>query len=153
MVSYLRDGRAPIPSKESTSRVMSANKGKNTKPEIALRRALNLQGIRNYRLHNKNLPGRPDIAFPRAKIAVFVNGCFWHRCPICRPSFPKSNIEFWQEKFTKNKARDRKKKRELEKLGWKVIVIWECQIKDDVESVVSKISDLVNQPNLLQSVP
>lgn len=142
---YIRDGRAPIPLKESTSRVMSANRGKNTSPEMVLRRSLNAVGIRNYRLHNKKLPGKPDIAFPRAKLAVFVNGCFWHRCPYCKPSMPKSNVDFWKTKFKKNKARDRKKKILLEKMGWKVIVVWECQIKDHLPEIANMIKDSITQ--------
>lgn len=134
---YIRDGRAPIPEKEATSRVMSANKAKNTKPEITLRKALFNNGLRGYRLHWKKVPGRPDIAYPSKKIAIFVNGCFWHRCPYCKPSFPKSNVEFWKNKFKKNKERDKRKKRELEKVGWKVLVFWECQIKNDLETCVA----------------
>ena len=128
---YLRDGRAPIPKMESTSRVMSANKAKNTTPELTFRKALWTNGIRGYRLHWKKVPGRPDIAFPSKKIAIFINGCYWHRCPHCKPHLPKSNIEFWREKFRKNKLRDRKKSIDLEKEGWKVYTIWECQIKNN----------------------
>src|SRR5271157_969325 len=111
--TYIRDGRAPIPEKEATSRVMSANKGINTHPELVLRRALCNEGLRGYRLHWKKAPGRPDIAFPGKKVAVFVNGCFWHRCPYCHPSFPKSNVEFWTAKFEKNRERDKRKRIEL----------------------------------------
>lgn len=111
--TYLRDGRAPLPLKESTSRVMSANKGKNTKPELSLRRALRQTGIRGYRLNWKKAPGRPDIAFPGRKIAIFVNGCFWHRCPYCHPGFPKSHRSLWRRKFVDNKRRDKYKALQL----------------------------------------
>jgi DNA mismatch endonuclease (patch repair protein) len=140
---YSRDGRAPIPANERISRVMSANKGKDTKPELLLRKALWNSGIRGYRLHWKKVPGRPDIAFPGKKFAIFVNGCFWHRCPICKPSFPKSNVEFWQNKFNKNIERDKKKRTELEILGWQVLTIWECEIKKDLKSQVEKIKHLL----------
>ena len=100
--TYLRDGRAPIPVDEKTSKVMRANKGKNTKPELYLRKALWHHGVKGYRLHWKKVPGRPDLAFPGKKIAIFINGCFWHRCPTCNPSTPKSNTKFWTEKFKKN---------------------------------------------------
>ena len=80
---YIRDKRSPKPLSESTSKVMSANKAKNTKPEIALRKALWSEGYKGYRLNWKNVPGRPDIAYPGKKIAIFVNGCYWHRCPKC----------------------------------------------------------------------
>ena len=129
---YIRDGRAPIPEKEITSKIMSSVRAKNTKPEIMLRKALFYNGLRGYRLHWKKAPGRPDIAYPGKKIAIFVNGCYWHRCPHCKPSFPKTNIEFWTNKFEKNKERDERKKKELEDAGWKVFIFWECQIKKDV---------------------
>ena len=148
---YIRDGRAPVPKKESTSRVMSANKAKNTKPELLLRRALFHNGLRGYRLHWKKAPGRPDIAYPRKKIAIFVNGCYWHRCPHCNPSFPKSNVEFWTNKFEKNKERDERKKQELEEAGWKVLVCWECKVKEDVETCIHQIQALMNPQ--VQSVP
>ncbi len=126
---YLRDGRAPIPLKESTSKVMRANKAKNTTPEITLRRLLSIKGIKGYRLNWKKAIGRPDIAFPGRKIAIFINGCYWHRCPYCKPSFPKTHKAFWREKFTKNKLRDKEKISILRQNGWKVLTIWECQIK------------------------
>ena len=91
---YVRDGRAPIPKKESISRVMSANKAKNTKPELKLRKALWHSGYKGYRLHPKNIPGRPDIVFKKYALAIFVNGCYWHRCEKCEPSFPKVQSRF-----------------------------------------------------------
>ncbi|MGZ3765945.1 MAG: very short patch repair endonuclease [Mucilaginibacter sp.] len=140
---YLRDGRAPIPSKESTSKVMSANKGKNTKPELALRKALWSAGFKGYRINWKQLPGRPDIAYPRKKLAIFINGCFWHRCSICKPNFPKSNVEFWTGKFSKNLNRDQRKEKDLNNLGWKVLTVWECEIKANIGSVVEKMKNLI----------
>lgn len=140
---YIRDGRAPIPKDERTSRTMSAIKGKNTKPELLLRKSLWHNGIKGYRLHWKKMPGRPDIAFPGKKVAIFVNGCFWHRCPHCDPSMPKSNVEFWQNKFDRNIDRDKRKKEELEGLGWTVLVIWECEIKKDLEHQVDKVRELL----------
>ena len=105
--SYLRDKRSPTPSSESTSKVMSANKSKDTKPEIKLRKILWKEGIRGYRLNWKKAPGRPDIAFPGRKIAIFINGCYWHRCPKCELPLPKSNVQFWKDKFDNNIARDK----------------------------------------------
>lgn len=137
--TYLRDGRAPIPEKESTSRVMSANKAKNTKPEIYLRKALWKENLRGYRLHPKNITGKPDITFPTIKVALFVNGCFWHRCPHCNLSLPKVNQSFWRNKFQSNIERDKNKIEELKKAGWKVIVIWECEIKADIIKIVKKL--------------
>jgi DNA mismatch endonuclease (patch repair protein) len=108
---------------------MQGNKAKDTKPELAVRRMLRDAGFPGYRLQWKKAPGRPDIAYPGRKIAIFVNGCFWHRCPKCNPSTPKTNAEYWNEKFKQNVERDQRKVEELEALGWKVFVIWECELK------------------------
>ncbi|WP_340819797.1 very short patch repair endonuclease [Methanolobus sp. WCC4] len=139
---YIRDGRAPIPESETTSRVMSANTGKNTKPEIIFRKALREVGIPGYRLHWKKVPGRPDIAYPGKKIAIFVHGCYWHRCPHCDLPLPRSNTDFWAEKFRKNKERDAKKKAALEAEGWDVMVFWECQIKKDAIACAESAKEL-----------
>jgi DNA mismatch endonuclease (patch repair protein) len=126
---YIRDGRAPIPRKEITSRIMSSIRAKDTTPELLLRKALRAAGLVGYRLYYKKAPGRPDIAYPSRKIAIFVHGCFWHRCPYCKLALPKSHKDFWREKFRRNKERDRQKILLLRKTGWKVLVFWECQIK------------------------
>lgn len=136
---YIRDGRAPIPKSVQTSKVMSANRGKDTKPELMLRKALWSVDVRGYRLHQKNIPGRPDLSFRKRKIAVFVNGCFWHRCPHCNPHKPKSNADFWESKFKNNMRRDKVKNKQLHKLGWKVITVWECQIKNNLKASVKNI--------------
>ena len=141
---YSRDKRSPKPLSESTSKVMSANKAKNTKPEILLRKALWEEGIRGYRLNWKKAPGRPDIAFPGKKIAIFINGCYWHRCPKCDLPLPKSNVQFWKDKFDKNIARDKKKNKELLDLGWNVLVFWECDIKSDIYTCFDKIKRILN---------
>ena len=137
---YIRDGRSPIPKKKVTSRVMSANKSKNTKPELLLRKELWKNNIRGYRLHWKKAPGRPDITFPKKKLAIFVNGCFWHRCPHCNLSLPKTNTEFWKAKFDKNIERDDEKIKLLKNSGWNFIVIWECMIKNDIFDAVNIIN-------------
>lgn len=140
-MSYIRDGRAPIPTSETTSRVMSANVGKNTKPELALRKALRAIGLPGYRLHWKKAPGRPDIAYPGRKIAIFVNGCYWHRCPYCNLPLPKSNNDFWEEKFEKNKKRDADKTRTLKENGWIVLVFWECEVKNNPLACAKMVKD------------
>lgn len=137
--NYLRDGRAPVPRNEVTSIVMSANKAKNTNPESALRRGLYENGIRGYRLNWKKAPGRPDIAFPGKKIAIFVHGCFWHRCPTCNPPLPQSNSSFWSKKFETNVARDKRNLEQLTAMGWKVITVWECEIKKNLNDAINKI--------------
>jgi DNA mismatch endonuclease (patch repair protein) len=121
---------------------MSANKGKNTSPEIALRKALREIGLMGYRLNWKKAPGRPDIAFPGKKIAIFVHGCFWHRCPYCNYELPKSNVSFWKTKFSKNVNRDTTKVAQLEELGWRVLTVWECQIKNNITTIVYKLKSI-----------
>lgn len=139
MSAYSRDKRSPTPSSENTSHVMSANKRKDTKPEIILRRALCDAGLSGYRLQWK-VSGRPDIAYPGRKIAIFINGCFWHRCPYCNLPLPKSNTNFWVDKFKKNQERDERDVQALEDAGWIVITIWECEIKKDVGVIIDNIS-------------
>lgn len=140
MPKYIRDGRAPIPKREMTSRVMSANRGVDTSPELLLRRALSQRGVRGYRLHPKKVPGRPDIAFPRKRITILVNGCFWHRCARCAYPLPKSNRAFWVAKFKRNQRRDERKTIELKVLGWKVLTIWEHEIKRDAAKAALRVS-------------
>lgn len=142
---YLRDGRSPIPEKENTSKVMSANRAKNTNPELSLRHALWKEGIRGYRLNWTKAPGRPDIVFLGKKIAVFVHGCFWHRCPHCHPSFPKSHKEFWENKFSENITRDLLKVQELRQAGWRVLTIWECEVKYKLNLPVTRVKKLLNR--------
>lgn len=106
---------------------MGAIRAKDTSPEIAVRRYLFSQGYR-FRLHKRNLPGRPDIVFPRMKKAIFVHGCFWHAHGCALANIPKSNRDFWLKKFNRNRERDQRKLDQLTALGWKVLVIWECEI-------------------------
>ena len=107
---------------------MSRIKGKDTKPELIVRKFLYNHGIR-YRLHKDSLPGKPDIVISKQKIAIFVNGCFWHGHENCKHyTIPKSNIDYWKEKIQKNRKRDARNYFLLSKLGWKNIVIWECQL-------------------------
>ncbi len=108
---------------------MSCIKGKNTKPEEIVRKYLFSQGFR-YRKNDKRLPGTPDIVLPKYRTVIFVNGCFWHGHQGCRYFVvPKTNTDFWMNKIDTNRIRDQKKISELEAMGWKVIVIWECELK------------------------
>ena len=121
---------ADIKSKEDRSRNMAAIKGKDTKPEMIVRKYLFSKGLR-YRLHDKKLPGNPDIVLSKFKTVIFVNGCFWHgheRCKYFR--LPKSNVEFWKRKIERNIERDRETMHTLLDLGWKVISIWECELRN-----------------------
>lgn len=107
---------------------MSRIRGKDTQPELALRKALHRQGFR-YRLHDAGLPGKPDLVLPRYKTVVFVHGCFWHRHEGCSiATTPKSNTQFWTDKFERNVARDLRSQALLEELGWRVFVVWECEL-------------------------
>ena len=134
----------PEPLNEGVSRSMRSNKRKDTRPEIILRKALRDAGKSGYRLQWK-AAGHPDICYPGRKVAIFVNGCFWHRCPYCNLPLPKHNAEYWQQKFVRNVARDARVKEQLESEGWKVIIIWECKIKQDLPSCVSEIVDSLSR--------
>ena len=112
------------------SEMMSRIRGKDTVPELIVRRVAHRMGLR-FRLHRRDLPGRPDLVFPRHLLAVFVHGCFWHRHGRCRYAYtPKSRIAFWTKKFADNVARDRRNEDALRDLGWRVLVIWECETRD-----------------------
>lgn len=110
---------------------MSRIRGKDTRPEMRVRRYLHACGFR-YSLHSKKLPGRPDIVLRKYHSVIFVNGCFWHGHPGCEGfRMPRSNVEFWEEKIRRNKERDALEIEALERLGWNVIVLWECSLKKD----------------------
>ena len=114
---------------EVRSRNMAAIRGKDTAPELAIRRILHAMGLR-FRLHRKDLPGRPDIVLPKHRTVVFVHGCFWHRHKDCRhTTTPQTRQEFWQTKFASNVERDRRNRTDLQQLGWRVIVVWECELR------------------------
>lgn len=115
------------------SYLMSRVKGKNTLPELRIRRIAHSLGLR-FRLHRRDLPGTPDLVFPRWKIAVFMHGCYWHRHPGCKLSTtPKTRVEFWESKFIRNVERDRQNVAALERLGWRVLTFWQCELaKPDV---------------------
>ncbi|MFN3208748.1 MAG: very short patch repair endonuclease [Roseovarius sp.] len=109
--------------------LMARFRGKDSKPEILVRQALHRHG-RRFRLHRKDLPGKPDIVLPRWRTVVFVHGCFWHAHPDCKIArVPRTNLEFWQAKFNANKLRDQEVQRALQNLGWRVVTVWECGAK------------------------
>ena len=133
-------------STESRSRNMSRIPSKNTKPEEMVRKYLFGQGFR-YRKNVSKLPGKPDIVLPKYKTIVFVNGCFWHAHEGCKWFVPpKSNIEFWQKKFKYNVKRDESNYQKLRELGWRVLIVWECEIRhgnaeEALRNLVSKITE------------
>ena len=119
---------------------MSRITGKNTEPEVLLRSLLHREGFR-FRLHDKRLPGKPDIVLPRYRAAIFVNGCFWHRHKNCKFAYtPKSRKEFWLTKLEGTVKRDRKKQEALTNMGWQVIVVWECELNKQREKIIADIS-------------
>jgi DNA mismatch endonuclease (patch repair protein) len=131
-------------SSEERHRIMSRIKGKNTEPERRVRSFLHEKGFR-FRLHRSDLPGSPDIVLPRYRLAVFVHGCFWHRHRTCSrgTSTPQNNREFLLRKFQKNVSRDLEKERALRSLGWKVLVLWECEIRSGAyaKALLSELRD------------
>ena len=135
---------APAASSEAVRHSMQGNKRADTKPELVVRRRLREAGLSGYRLQWR-VPGRPDIAYPGRKLAIFVNGCFWHRCPICRPSSPKTHVEYWEAKFRRNVERDARAVAELEQMGWLAITIWECELKRDrIDETMARVIDKIN---------
>ena len=117
-----------IVDKATRRRMMSGIRSKDTKPELLVRKALFAQGLR-YRLHAKNLPGTPDLVFPAYKAAIFVHGCFWHGHDCRYFKLPSTNTAFWEEKIGKNKQRDALAQASLRKEGWRIMVVWECELK------------------------
>lgn len=128
---------------EKRSEVMSRVKSENTKPELSVRSALHRMGYR-FRLHRKDLPGRPDIVLPKHRTAIFVHGCFWHQHPDCRKAtVPVKNSAFWEAKLKRNKGRDEQAERSLRELGWNVVVVWECEVSRRVDVLEAKLGDLL----------
>jgi DNA mismatch endonuclease (patch repair protein) len=120
---------------------MSRIRGSDTGPEKIVRSALHRMGLR-FRLHRKDLPGRPDIVLPALHTVVFVHGCYWHRHPGCRFAYsPKTRVEFWQAKFQDNVERDSRQQAELEAAGWRVVIVWECSTSDP-EQLASELQSL-----------
>lgn len=124
---------------------MKGNRGSDTAPELRLRKLLRDAGYPGYRLHWRRVPGRPDIAYPGRKVAIFVNGCFWHRCPRCQPALPKSHAEFWSKKFELNRERDARKVEQLMAMGWTVVTVWECELREEPEMAVARVTDVLRR--------
>lgn len=131
-------------SKQKRSEVMSKIKGKDTKPELILRSELFRHGFR-FRVNKKDLPGKPDIVLPKYKIVIFVNGCFWHHHNCIDGKIPKTNIEYWQKKIDRTMKKDKENILELSDLGWKVIVVWECEIERNLTSTFQNILNIIQK--------
>lgn len=142
---YKRDKRSPSPKNENVSKLMSSIKAKDTKPELILRKGLTGSNLKGYRLNSRNLPGTPDIAYFSKKVAIFVHGCYWHRCPHCNLHLPKHNVDFWKKKFAMNVERDNRKKLQLEEYGWTVIIIWACEIENNLRQKLKEVKKAINR--------
>lgn len=146
---------ADVVDKETRSRMMSGIRGKNTKPEILIRKELFSKGFR-YRLHAKNLPGKPDLVFPKYKAVIFIHGCFWHghNCHLFK--WPKTNRGFWENKISGNIKRDRRVKRILKKLDWRIFTVWECAVKGsgrrDINYIAAMLEKWVKYGNRNSSI-
>lgn len=136
-----------IVDKQTRSRMMSGIKGKDTRPEMKVRRFLHGKGFR-YRLYDRTLPGVPDICLPRYRVVIFVHGCYWHRHDGCKLNYtPASNTERWMDKFQKNIERDRKNINALINQGWRVIILWECGLRRNESALLDWLPDEIRRNN------
>jgi len=126
---------------------MSGIRGKNTKPELLIRKAIFNRGYR-YRLHTKELPGKPDIVFPKFRAVIFVHGCFWHLHECHLFKWPSTRPEFWKDKLEGNRERDRRKQKAIAELGWRILVVWECALKGkgklDLNTITDRVETFLN---------
>jgi DNA mismatch endonuclease (patch repair protein) len=129
--------------KKTRSRMMSGIRGKDTQPELIIRKALHREGFR-YRLHDKRLPGKPDLVFPKYNAVIFIHGCFWHGHGCHLFKWPKTRKEFWRKKINRNKEVDKRNYKKLKEEGWYILIVWECALKGKTrqpfEKVISRIS-------------
>lgn len=140
---------ADVHTPEVRSYNMSRIKAKDTKPEELVRKYLFAAGLR-YRKNDKRFPGKPDIVLPKYRTVIFVNGCFWHGHEGCKYfKWPKSNQEFWEQKIRSNQERDSRKIKELKELGWHVITVWECSLKNDEENVLTDVLNEIRQQEVV----
>lgn len=131
-----------VVSPHTRSRMMSGIKGKNTKPELLIRKALFRRGFR-YRLHGRNIPGQPDLVLKKYNAVIFINGCFWH-CHDCHLfKWPKTSTEFWKQKLDSNRLRDKRNHKQLEESGLRFLIVWECALKGRQKQPLDKIVDRI----------
>jgi DNA mismatch endonuclease (patch repair protein) len=127
------------------SRMMAGIQGKDTTPEMQIRRGLHALGFR-FRLHDRKLPGRPDLVLPGYRAVIFVHGCFWHHHPGCHyATMPATRPDFWQKKFRENRERDARNRQKLEEQGWRVFTVWECGLKHDPEGVLEVLAEALRE--------
>jgi DNA mismatch endonuclease, patch repair protein len=160
MRSPVRHARSRVPStilretlivSEATTRTMRANRSRNNRMEVRFRKALWAAGLRGYRLNVQALPGKPDVLFQRAQVAVFLNGCYWHRCPYCEPPRPKTNSRYWEAKFVYNRRRDEENTRALRARGFLVLVLWECRLEKSLSSAIARVARGVSSRGSMRS--
>ena len=132
-----------MPKSQAVTKTMQGNKAKDSTPELVLRKALWQAGVRGYRIHRKDLPGKPDLVFSAKKTVLFIHGCYWHSCPTYAIARPKHNAAYWNEKLAGNSRRDAAHATRLTELGWQVHTVWECQIKNNLGETVKHIQDLL----------
>lgn len=146
---------ADVVNPDKRSRMMSGIQGKNTKPEVAIRKALHGRGFR-YKLYDRTLPGKPDIVLPKYRAVIQVNGCFWHAHGCHLFKWPASRQDFWKEKLNKNQIRDAKNKEELLALGWRLLLVWECAFKGTFrwpfDQLVDKIEKWIKSDSVLEEI-
>lgn len=142
----VRLGAPPHSASLAVSKSMKSNIRKDTKPELALRRMLTDAGAGDFVPNDGSLPGTPDFAFHKEKVAVFVYGCFWHGCPWCSLRLPKTNRAFWKRKLDRNRRRDRRKRDALRKIGWKTMSVWECKLKTNPKQAALRIAGRITRP-------
>ena len=132
--------------KNQRSAIMSKIRSKNTLPELAVRKALWKEGLR-YKIHDKSITGIPDISNKSKKIAIFIDGCFWHGCPVCYNK-PKSNVAYWEKKLEYNKSRRSEVKKKLTGDGWQILEFWECEITNNLEAIVFQAQKCFNEQDV-----
>jgi DNA mismatch endonuclease Vsr len=140
-----RSASRPTASSESVRRSMQSNRGRDTRPELLVRHLLRSAGYSGYRLHWGGVPGHPDIAFPGRRVAVFVNGCYWHRCPQCNPPAPKAHADFWDAKFIATEERDARNLVALETAGWTAITVWECELRENPAGAIAALLEVLRR--------
>jgi DNA mismatch endonuclease (patch repair protein) len=135
---------ADVHTRVQRSRNMAAIGGKNTKPEMIIRQELHRQGFR-FRIHYSDLPGKPDLVFPKYRAVIHINGCFWHKHECHLFKWPENNEEFWREKIEKNCVRDSANLKELEAQGWRTLVLWECALKGRNKWPIDKVTEVISE--------
>lgn len=140
-----REPRPPPASSPAVTRVMQANRGKQTEIERSFRRALRQAGLTDFRMNDKRLPGRPDFAFHSERVAIFTNGCFWHQHSRHRWQPMKAHPGYWSAKFARNVERDARKRAELERMGWTVLIVWECELNEAADRCVARVREALGR--------